>query len=71
MAEKYYLFRAVKGRVYHQSDTLVLPDHIQREPVVAICGATFERWYVFEPAAHEPNCPKCRRVLAKRNAEQA
>lgn len=69
MAEKFYLFRAVKGRVYHQSDTLVRSDREDGE-AVAVCGARFEHWYQYGVAGREPTCPKCRRVLAKRKAEQ-
>lgn len=63
---KPHLFRAVKGRTYHYSDKAVLPDHIERDEIYAICGAHFPRWYVYQPAEGIPTCNRCRELLIER-----
>ena len=64
MSDRIYLFRAVKGRVYHASDTPPVI-HGRPEGIVAICGARFDFWYPWGPG-EEPTCPGCRKELQRR-----
>lgn len=65
MSTKPHIFRAVKGRNYHYSDTPVRSDREDSE-AIAICGARFERWYVYHWRT-EPTCPGCLAALIARN----
>jgi hypothetical protein len=67
MSDRIYLFRAVKGRVYHASDTPI-EIHGRPEGVIAICGASFQYWYPWEHSG-DPTCPRCRKILDARKAE--